>query len=298
MMRAKTEITICVPAITCCLLVCIVSMAYAAEPANSRDSSGVSSNETVQDANMPVIPAQAAAKSSQGTFYIAPKPGSPLTRQLWQSRITAPQSVKDKQSKDELNRLIRLIRSVKVEQENKPSKTTAVAESPQAIESNETGPVADAPQKPAENRIKDERRIPPGSKPAKTAGPAQQPVSDKTLQMLDNLLQDPNQLKTPFELGEMLFRGGYLKQAALCYREALKRIEPNDEKSFEHKAWMLLQTANCLQHSDPQASLKIYGQLITEYPDCPWTEPAKAKVGLINWRLKDKPLTLINEPGT
>ena len=50
-----------------------------------------------------------------------------------------------------------------------------------------------------------------------------------------------------------------------------------------------------LRDIDPPTAVEMYEQLIAEYPNSPWADLAKARTKLIDWYLKDKPDTLINE---
>jgi TolA-binding protein len=129
-------------------------------------------------------------------------------------------------------------------------------------------------------------------------------------------LQHPERLNKPFELGELLFLSGHLKDAAICYQEALSRSSPDkadpnqkpqqDAKvpdvglktsllSIQSRAWILFQIGNCLRNDDPPTAMKMYKQLIAEYPDSPWVDLAKARSTLIDWYQKDNPRGLIAE---
>ena len=113
--------------------------------------------------------------------------------------------------------------------------------------------------------------------------------------MLENISQHPEKLDNPFELAEVLFLSGHLNQALVCYREALKRNNPDDAQSAQERAWILFQIANCLRNVDRPMAMKTYRQLIAEYPDSPWTDLAKAQDKLVDWFDKDKPAALITE---
>jgi TolA-binding protein len=96
-------------------------------------------------------------------------------------------------------------------------------------------------------------------------------------------------------LGEVLFLSDYLKEASVFYREALNRKSPDKDDQAQNRAWILFQIGNCLRGDDPLTAMKIYRQLITEYPDSSWTDLAKTRHKLIDWYQKDKPQTLIVE---
>ena len=120
-------------------------------------------------------------------------------------------------------------------------------------------------------------------------------LSGETLQRLDNLIKNLNQIDNPFELAELLYLTGHTEKAAILYKEALNRKDPNDPDAAREKAWILFQTGNCLRNEKSQAAKDIYRKLIAEYPDHPWTDFAKVQEKIIDWYLKDKPQTLITE---
>jgi len=236
-----------------------------------------------QDANTPGVPG--AEKSSQSSFYIATKPSSQIARQLWQSRITIAQGEKDEEYRNRLRHLIEQIRSIRFEPKNKKPEPFIALEPVLTVEPNETSSITEAQKERAENQVQ----------PESDSRPPYEPVSDKTLQMLENLSQEPGQLRSPFELAELLFLSGHLKQAAVFYQHALTRQDPNDVGLVEDRAWIMFQIGNCLYYDDLPTAEKMYMQLIAEYPNCPWTDLAKARAQLIDWCQKDKPQTLIAE---
>ncbi len=63
----------------------------------------------------------------------------------------------------------------------------------------------------------------------------------------------------------------------------------------ENKAWLLFQIGNCLQPSDLDKAMRIYKQLISEYPHSLWAELVKVKGQWITWEIRDKPKALISE---
>ncbi len=119
-------------------------------------------------------------------------------------------------------------------------------------------------------------------------------LNNKTLELLGNMKQKPEQLENPFELGEVLFLSGYYKEAAVFYQEALRRIEINDINLAQERAWILFQIGNCLRNIDKPVATKMYGQLISEYPNSPWMELAQVQIGLIEWYRKEEPQELIS----
>lgn len=125
------------------------------------------------------------------------------------------------------------------------------------------------------------------------SAPSRQRVTGETLKILKDLLPHPEKLDRPLELGEVLFSCGNLTDAAVFYQEALKRADPNDVNASGDRAWILFQIGNCLRNSDRPIASKMYGQLLSEYPQSPWTYMAQAEGKLIEWYLKDDPRALI-----
>ena len=115
------------------------------------------------------------------------------------------------------------------------------------------------------------------------------------MQILRSLVQHPEKLDNPLELGEILFLSGNLKEASIVYVEALNRKDPNDAGSSLDRAWILFQIGNCLRDDDMPAAAKMYQRLLTEYPNSPWADLAKARSILIDWYLKEEPVKLVAE---
>ncbi len=236
--------------------------------------------------------AQVDEKLPQSNFGIAGNPDSDLERQLWRAGISIPEGEEDEGGKNELQRIIEQIRSVEFKLTKAPAPAIIVEPAP-ITKPDEISPVTETSRKPEE--IESELSYKPG-----LSGQPGNPVSSQTLQMLDNLSQYPDRLDSPLELGEALFLGGCMKEAAVFYKEALNRSDSNEADSAplwgrQDRAWILFQIGNCLRDEDRPAAMKMYRQLITEYPDSAWTDLAKARNKLIDWYQKDKPRELIIE---
>jgi tetratricopeptide (TPR) repeat protein len=208
---------------------------------------------------------------------------NPALHQLLRAQISVIDVQKDKQSKEsrsKLNQLIEQVRSVRFGAEQKQDAPPSAASANTAV--------AKPPKKIPETQGRHEdanKPIEPESRPEQvTAG---------TLQTLEKLLQHPEKIHDPLDLGEVLFSSGNLKDAAAFYREALKRIDPNNPSASGDRAWILFQIGNCLRTSDRPAASKVYAQLQTEYPQSPWAGIAGAEGKLINWYLKDDPGALM-----
>jgi len=208
-------------------------------------------------------------------------PNSHLQRQLWQARISAAQSEKDEASKNELKRMIERIRSVKFKPRKQPPEPVVVVEPAPTTKPNETALDTAVRKEPEKKEI--EPKLP------------YEPITDQTLQMLKSLSLHPDELDNPFELGEILFLSGNLKEATVFYREALNRKGPDDVGSAQDRPWILLQIGNCMRNDDLPLAATMYKQLITEYPNSLWVDLAKAQDELISWYQKDTPRKLIAE---
>jgi len=233
-----------------------------------------------------IVPANFVAQVDQNlpqtNFNIAENTDSYLKQQLWLARISAPIIKKDNKNKDELQQLIKQIHSIefKLQKETSGPVNTGAKLAP-ITEPNKTPAHIKPPEKPKEKET--EHKLP------------YEPITRQTLQIIRNILQHPDQLENPFELGEVLFLSGHLKEAAAVYKEALKRKAADKAGSVQDRAWILLQIGNCLRDDDLPTAAKTYKQVISEYPDSPWSDLAKAQYKLIDWYLKDKPQTLTAE---
>jgi tetratricopeptide (TPR) repeat protein len=201
--------------------------------------------------------------------------------ELLRADVGVDKSEKDTKSRDRLRQIIEQIRSVEFKPQQQAPERVVVPEKAPApvIEPNETVP-----------------EVPLRNEEAKQQARPEQPyesITEETLQVLRILAQEPEKLDNPLELGETVFAGGNVKEASMFYREALKRKDPNDLGSSGDRAWILFQIGNCLRNDDLPAAAKAYQQLLTEYPNSPWAEPAKAQGDLIAWYLKDEPAKLM-----
>ena len=209
-------------------------------------------------------------------------PNNHFERRLWLAEFNMAEGEKHKITKNELRRIIEQIRSVNfglMKEDFKPAIVPDVVPMDEPDEPDET--VSEGVKE--QNKKEEERSLPYGL------------VTNKTLQTIRNLSKNPGNLNEPFELGETLFLSGYLKEAAIFYREALKRKSSAESGSDRDRAWILFQIANCLRNDDQPEAIKMYGQLITEYPNSPWKELADARRALLDWYLKDEPRKLITE---
>jgi tetratricopeptide (TPR) repeat protein len=258
------------------------SVAIASEQHSQADFSTPRSTKPFQDANTPSVPT--TNKLIQSSFYVAPKVNSPVARQLRESTISALKSEDDERERTELQRLIEQVRSIRFEPKSRTPAPVITVEPSTRTEPNESLSVTQTMQQPTEEQE-------PGPKLDSLL--PYQPVSEQTLQTLENPAQHPDQLHNPLQLAEILFLSGQLKQAAMFYQQALNRIDPNDVASAQDRAWILFQIGNCLHNDDLPTAKKMYRQLIVEYPNCPWADLAQIRESLIDWFVNDKPGNLI-----
>ncbi|MHC4188347.1 MAG: tetratricopeptide repeat protein [Planctomycetota bacterium] len=219
----------------------------------------------------------AGAKISSGQA----DPNNHLQRQLWQAAISIAKVEQDNVSKNELKRIIEQIRSIEFKPRKQTPEPVIVVEPPPTTQPNETAPNTAVPKQPEKKEA--EPKLP------------YEPITDQILQILKNVSQHPGELNNPFELAEILFLSGNLKEATVFYQEALNRKSPDDPNSAQNRAWILFQIGNCLRNDDLPTALNMYRQLITEYPDSLWADLAKTRCQLIAWYQKDQPRKLIAE---
>ncbi|MHC4395235.1 MAG: tetratricopeptide repeat protein [Planctomycetota bacterium] len=219
---------------------------------------------------------------SQNSLPVTDDQGIFLKRQLWQANITIPKAPLNTTNKNELQDIIDQIRSVEFELKSKTAQPVIVVEPVHQTEPNEISSVTETPEETRQIKQTKQSQI--------QSELLYEPVSNETLQIIEDLLQHPEQLNNPFELAEVLFYSGHLKNAVACYRQALSR-----SNSDENRPWILFQIANCLQSDDPTTAAKRYRQLITEHPGSAWTNLANAREQLILWYQQDDPKTLIEE---
>jgi len=236
--------------------------------------------QVVNDANKAAIVSE---KPQQNGPITAGKTNGSIESQLWSDRIIAPENKNDNTSKDELKKLIEEIRSVEFKQQKIPEPVIVVKPAPALVPSAVEGAEPNKTSLGIPAKKEPEPNLP------------YKPVADQTLQLLKSKSQHPKQVTNPFQLAEILFLSGHVKEAAAFYQEALNRIDPNDASAAEDRAWILFQMGNCLRKDDLPAATKMYRQLVAEHPDSPWTELAKTIEKLADWYQKDKPKELIAE---
>ena len=231
--------------------------------------------------------AQSGNSISRESSNVFPRPQDPNSQVVQGLRLAGIKSSREKdeqRSRTQLKEMIEQLRSIKLSLDNQVSRPIVVPQQTQEQEPNEV-PKSDVyPQKTEkseESRENVESQASSGQ------------IDNKTLQMLQDLMQNPEELSNPFELAEVLFLSGRLREAAVSYQEALHRIDAKDISMAETRAWILFQIGNSFKSNDMPAAGKVYGQLIAEYPNSSWAELAQAQANLIDWLQRDKPEELI-----
>ena len=255
----------------------LLAEANPVEP-NSLINEEVAPEKKDKDMDRSVLESQENKKTvSENDLLITKTPTTLVEHQLWQARTRAIEDKEVSESRDELQQVIRRINSIKLKPAVEPAAAEMIVEPAPKTEPNKVD---------SDVKMLQEEKL--------KSSPPDGYVSEQTLQMLQHALQQPDQLNNTLELAETLFNSGCLKEAAMCYRQALNQMTAQAADPFQNKAWILLQLGNCLQKEDPQAALESYRAAITESPDSPWAQLAKAKSELTNWYLQDQPKTLVH----
>jgi tetratricopeptide (TPR) repeat protein len=217
-------------------------------------------------------------------FLEETNPTTDATIQLWQERISISKEPKFNKNKKELQWIIDQISSMSLDSSDQETEPMTGVDPTHGTDPNESSTETENTQKQKEGpSTKIEYKMPKGY------------ITEQTLQIFKKLAQQPEKLHNPLDLAEILFSRNYLKEAAMCYRQALDRMNANKNQSPADKAWLLFQLGNCLQDSDKTTALQMYRQLIEEYPDSVWTDMAQVKSKLIDWYMQDKPHSLIGK---
>jgi len=217
------------------------------------------------------------------TFIFEPPSPEP-TKELMQANISILSNDDNSKVKTELENLIEQVRLIQVKSEHSEPQTTTAEQPPESREHTANTETEENLEKPEESNASiTEKEL------------SYIPISEDILQALDRLVQHPEEVDNPFELAELLFLSNHLEKAAVFYTEALSRTTTVSSISAQRKAWILFQTGNCLQKTKPDEAKKLYTQLVNEFPDSCWTEPAKCQIEIIDWIQKDQPEKIISD---
>lgn len=244
------------------------------------DNSKQITEEKTQVGNNHIVnfAAQVDNNIAKNSLIIVNKPDSETEKKLWQSRISHIEDEKESKIKNELQHIIEKIKAIEFEEQQETAE-----------------PVIE--EKPLPQKIKVKETLPDTQffEENIRAKPSYEIISDETLKIFEELSQKPELIENPFELAEILFQSGHLKQAAKCYMQALEQKKTDEFDPDQRNLWILLQIGNCTRKDNPRTAVKMYKQLISEYPDSIWADLAKAQTELTNWYIKEKPESLITE---
>jgi len=220
------------------------------------------------------VSANLAAKTGKLPPYLLEEanPATDAAIQLWQERVSITKEPKFNKNKKDLQRIIDQISSISLDSSKQETEPEIAVDPAAETKPNEIPTETDNTQEQKKGHI-----------------------TEKTLQLFKQLAQQPEKLHNPQELAEILFNRNYLNEAAMCYRQALDRMNANQNHKPTEKAWVLFQLGNCLQNTEKTTALQMYRQLIEEFPNSTWTEMAKVKSQLIDWYMQDKPHSLIGK---
>ena len=120
-------------------------------------------------------------------------------------------------------------------------------------------------------------------------------ITKETLERLEGLTKDPNQVAEPIALAGTLFECGQFKYAAKFYEVAVERESSQGRKlSIDDKAWMLLQIAQC-RKDEPAEAVKALDKLLELYPNSTWSRAAYVKKEMLQWLATEKPVRMVGE---
>ena len=204
-----------------------------------------------------------------------------LVKSLWQSNISPAIREEKSEQKDELQSLIEQLNSIEISMPSKMNENTQVVDN---------GISADQHKSVTENNITEDK-----DEIEKELNNVDLLISRQTLQKLREVVQNPEKIDNPYQIGDTLYQSSCIGEAALFYKEALKRELSDDIYSVDSRAWLLFQTGNCLMDTDMLEASDYYRQLVTEYPDYPWTDIARIQSNIISWYENEKPRELIEQ---
>lgn len=204
-----------------------------------------------------------------------------IQKSLWRTNITPAKEGEIQQQKNELQSLIDQINAMDL---LLPSEN---------IQTPDNVNVASKPE-PQKAQLENQNTK-PIEKSSNENKAAHESITDRTIQKLEKMVEKPEEIDNPYEIGNTLYLSNCVGQAAAFYEEALRRSKPDDMSSSDDRAWLLFQTANSLRSVDMSAAADVYNKLITEFPDAPWADIARVQSNIIAWYSNDKPGELLTE---
>jgi tetratricopeptide (TPR) repeat protein len=219
----------------------------------------------------------------QNSHAVSVERTSEPAQQLLQASISILSNDDSSKIKDELQSLIEQINSIKLQPDNTESQPEALKQTEVTIENLIEPIIKQQEQAEKDRAVGNEDEL------------TYIPIAEQTIHTIDKLAEQSQEVDNPFELAELLFLSNHLKKAAVFYEKALSQTSTDSSISSQRKAWILFQLGNCLRYDDPTRAKQMYTQLINEFPESSWTEPAKSQVELINWFQTDDPEKIITE---
>ena len=233
---------------------------------------------TVQDKSHALVSLVTRAKSQADTSDAKSEDSGALAVELWSSRVAAPDPTEDVDSRAALQRLIRQVRSLKFDDRKPAPALPAPAESQPDSEPSTVGSGGRGTTHLAQ----------PAARASATTEMASA-LPSGAQRTLDDLRRNPSRTRDPLEAAELLFLSGRPAEAAPFYEEALRRMGPGGPTPDGDRTWVLFQLGNCLRETDTTKAQDTYMKLISEYPNSPWTELARAHGRLLTWYKSERP---------
>ena len=253
----------------------LLALALATAAAQAKDTPQASSDVSSRIQDHPVQKAGPAADPN-----LAVRVKGHISRQLWKDRVAALPADSGKGQRDELERLMERVNGAQLRPRPKGGVPAATPERRDAVDANAS----------------------PMGQPAASAGPvaaATDPAGEANSAALASLIAvegvDPNAVAHPFKMAEILYSSGRTRQAVPFYQRALAQLDGQDPKTAAQRQWILLQLGRCWRQDDPAQARQMFSQLISEYPDSPWVDLARAWQGLTDWYLTERPWRLIEQ---
>jgi len=191
----------------------------------------------------------------------------------------------DNQNKHLLSRLVEQIGSVKLTRKPAEARMSEAGRPQKQGEPEKIAEVAPEPNEPALNA--------PPSAQEHQEQPAQT-FSPQTIEKIGQIISLAAKTQEPQLLAEMLHQAGLYEQAAYFYDLAATSDE-QAQLTDADKAWLLTQKAVCLGEHNPQQALQVYGNVVSLYPDTPWTQLAQTRQSLVDWLNTQQPKKLIEQ---
>jgi len=119
------------------------------------------------------------------------------------------------------------------------------------------------------------------TRPAAGESPTTRPAT-KVLSVKERLIKI-NSIDDPGALADALFQAGRSKLAGTFYDRAIQ-----GQTDAKTRAWLLFQAGNCRRGTDPAQAAKSYDALLAAHPDSIWSQIARVRKGLLQWRGANK----------